>query len=464
MTQGARPTGVTGPAGAGGRGSRGAILEAPIPATLVHLAWPIAAAALLGEAQGFISTFWIGRLIGVAGLATLAVMGPLLIALALISGAVPLGVQVLAGRSAGSGDGKALPVIVNGAYLAVAWGLVVMAIGLALFGPLTRALAGDLAIAGSLERYLLPFLVFYPVPMVSGVVLFAVGATGWTRFGLIQSAVSIALLVALLPVFARVFDLGLASVAVSDGCSDVLLLLLSCYAIHKFRNDLGLGRWQRAYRSLDLGLWRRILAVGLPYQLARSMDFITQAVLVRVMMESGDNATVAGYGVAMLVTRLATSVFGSLGVAAGIMVGQNIGAGQPDRARTIVRLAVARLIALGVVLVVLAAFADPVFRIFTDDDNVVRRAVSVVGALKWAIPAGMLSAVLLRSYTAVSPNKLGNSFSVLCGAITIAIAYVWPGTELERVTCAVLASGYLRLVLLAGLYRRYFSAAISRPL
>jgi len=450
-------------AGAGGRHSRAAILEAPIQATLVRLTWPLAATALLGEAQGFISMFWIGRLLGVAGLATLAVMGPVLIALALISGAVPLGVQVLAMRSAGSQDGKALPVIVNGAYLAVAWGLVVMAIGLALLHPITRALAGDLAIGRNLAHYLLPFLLFYPVPMVSGVVMFAVGATGWTRFGLIQSLISIGLMVALMPVFAGVLELGLAGVALSDGCSDLLLLLLSGYAIYRFRDDLGLGAWQRAYRRLDLGAWRRILAVGLPYQLARGMDVITQAVLVRVMMEAGNAATVAGYGVAMFVITLAVSTFGSLGIAASIMVGQNVGAGQPARATAILGLAVTRLCALAAVLVVLATFAAPVFRIFTGDAQVVDQAVRVAGALRWAIPPGMLSAVLLRSYTAVSPNKLGNLLSVLCGATTIVLAYVWPGTALERVTVAVLASGYLRLALLAVVYRRSFGAAITPP-
>lgn len=447
--------------GAGGRGSRAAILEAPVQATLLRLAWPIAATALLGEAQGFIAMFWIGRLVGVAGLATLAVISPVLIALALISGAVPLGVQVLAGRSAGSQDGDALPIVANGAYLAVSGSAAIAGLGLALLGPITRALAGDLAITGILGGYLLPFLLFYPVPAVSGVVMFAVNATGWTRFGLIQSVVSIALMIALMPVFAGVLDLGLAGVALSDGCSDALLLLLSCYAIYRLRDDLGLGVWQRAYRRLDLALWRRILAIGVPYQLARCMDFITKALLVRVMMESQQNAIVAGYGVATFAIALAVSAFGSLGIAAGIMVGQNVGAGQPERARTIIRIAIARLLALALALVALAAFAAPLLRIFTGDPKVVDQAIRVVDALKWSLPASMLSAALLRAYTAVSPNKLGNAISILCGATTLAIAYTWPGSQLDRITAAVLTSSYLRLALLAALYRRYFSAPLA---
>jgi Na+-driven multidrug efflux pump len=454
--EGDQVTDGAGARGAGGRSSRAAILDGPIPATLVRMAWPIGASALLGEAQGVISTFWIGRLIGVAGLATLAVVGPVLVALALVGGAVPLGVQVLTARSAGSQDGRALPIIVNGAYLAIAWGVAVMAIGLALLHPINHALAGDLAIAGSLERYLFPFLLFYPVPMISGVVTFAVGATGWTRFGLIYNVVSIGLMVALMPVFAGVLDLGLAGVALSDGCSDMLLLLLSCYVIHKLRNDLGLGVWQRMHRRLDLASWRRILVAGVPYQLARGMDFVTQVALVRVMMASGDNATVAGYGVAMVVITLAVSVVGSLGVAAGIMVGQNAGAKQWARAQAIVRFTLTWLAILGVALAILAAFAEPVFRLFSDDARVVSEAAAIAGALRWSIPANMLGSLMLRAYTAIAPNKLANALSILCGAITIVLAHVWPGAALERLTVAVLAGSYLRLIVLSSVYPRYF--------
>lgn len=448
--------------GAGGRSSRAAILEGPIPATLLRLSWPIAGTVLLGEAQGVISALWIGRLIGVAGLATLAVMTPVLIALAVISGTVPLGVQVLAARSTGSGDGKALAILVNGAYLALAWGSLVTAIGVALLAEIAGALAGDLAVAAQLESYLLPFLLFYPVPMVGGVVLFAVGATGWTRFGLVQSAVSIALMVALMPVFAGALDLGLAGVALSDGCSDALLLLLSCYALVRFRGELGLRSWHSAHRRLALGWWRRIVAVSLPYQLARAVDFVGQVVLVRVMMGSGDEAAVAGYGVAMLVFALAAGALGSLGVAAGIMVGQNVGAGQAARATAIVRCAVAWLGGLGVALVVLAAFAAPVLGIFSDSARVVDHAVRVADALAWVLPANLVSAALLRAYAAVSSSKLGSALSIACGAVAIAVAIAWPGTELERVTAAVLAGGYLRLVLLAALYPRSFGGVRER--
>jgi len=99
---------------AGGPRSREAILGAPIQRTLLRLAWPAMATTLLGEFQTFISMFWIGRLIGELGLATLGVVAPVFTTLGLIAGATHIGVQVLAARSTGSADGRALPIVVNG--------------------------------------------------------------------------------------------------------------------------------------------------------------------------------------------------------------------------------------------------------------------------------------------------------------------------------------------------------------
>ena len=151
---------------AGGPRSRDAILGAPIQPTLFRLAWPAMATTLLDQAQTFISMFWIGRLLDAAGLAALGVIAPVVSTLGLLAGAVHTGVQVLTARSAGSADGKAIPIVVNGGYLGLAWGLAVTAAGLVFLGPITHALAGELDLAGALRPYLFAWLMFYALPVV----------------------------------------------------------------------------------------------------------------------------------------------------------------------------------------------------------------------------------------------------------------------------------------------------------
>ena len=452
-----------GPSGAGGRRSRAAILDGNIRSTMLSLAWPIAGQALLGECQQFFSSFWIGKLIGVAGLATVAVLGPVFQALAFISGIIPLGVQVLTARSTGRKDGQAIPIIVNGAYVAAAWAIVLAIVGLVFIGPITEGLCGSLDIANSLQSYLVPWLVFYVAPCVSSVAMFAISATGWTRFGLIQTIVSIGFMLALMPIFVGVLHLDLAGLAISDGCADLLLLVLCGFALYRFRNDLELGAWRRSDWRVVVPLWGRVVGAGVSYQLAMGMNSIAQVVNVRVIMRAGDKAAVAGFGITqLLITLTLGAVANCICGAAGIMIGQNAGARRPERAIAALRVAATWVAVASVGLVVLAGFCAPVVRIFTDKASVVSSAVATANALKWSLPPMMLSGLLLRAYTSVSPNKLGNTLSIVCALVGMVLALTWPGTSLEAVAAAVISTQYLRLALLVAMYRRCFTSVLER--
>ena len=449
---------------AGGLRGRDAILAGPIGSTLVSLAWPLIATALLGDCQNFISFFWIGRLNGTAGLATLSVMAPVITVLSLIAGTANTGVQLLTARKTGERDGEAIPIMINGTYLAASWAIAVSIVGLVLLGPITEQLAGKLEIAHNLRSYLIPWFVFYVFPVVSGVAVFAVNGTGWTRFGLIQNVVSIGLLFILMPTFVGLFGLGIAGVALSDGVSDALLFGLACYALYRFRGDLGLGKWQRSDWKLSFKWWRAIVSVGLYYQLARAMDVIGQLVLVRVIMESG-KAAIAGWGVMMQLIIFTTGPLSCIGSAMGIMIAQNVGAGNEPRAVACLRRGVMYLFGLGVLLFLLATFfSEPAFRIFTDDEATIASARATIDLVKWVFPSVMTSSALLRAYTAVSPNKLGNMLSIACGCVVIAIASVWPGTPVQRVGAAWITGSYLRLTVLIIAYPWSFKRAIRNAI
>jgi Na+-driven multidrug efflux pump len=446
---------------AGGRRSRDAILGGPIAPTLFALAWPMAISALINGWQVLISIFWIGRLVGTDGLSTIAIMDPVFQILALVTGAAHVGVQVLTAKATGQQEGSAIPVIVNGGYLAASFALLVTVVGIVALGPIAHALAGDVGVAHSLESYLLPWLLFFVAPTLNGVTMFAISATGWTRFGLIQTVLAIGLALALTPLFLGVFDLGVAGAAISDGTSDLLLLVLTCVGLYKFRDQLELGTWKREHWRVDLRLWKEIASVGFFYQAARAMDFVAQIVMVRIIMESGRAADVAAYGVVTLLIGNTTGALSCLGVAGSIMVGQNVGAKQPARARAILRTSVTWLAVISLGLVALASFPEPLIRVFTDDPEVVARAADTVAGLRWTMPAGLVSAALLRTYTAVSKNKLGSTVSVACAFIAIGVASLVPGEPLERVTLGLVVSQYLRLCILALFYRRSFSSIVG---
>jgi hypothetical protein len=76
------------------------------------------------------------------------------------------------------------------------------------------------------------------------------------------------------------------------------------------------------------------------------------------------------------------------------------------------------------------------------------------------LPA-LVAPALLRSYTAVSPNKLGNFLSIAAGITCIVVAKTWPGTPIERVGAAWITSSYLRVITLVIAYPRSFRAPIA---
>ena len=455
---------ASGSSKAGGPRSRDAIMSGPILATLVGLAWPMLAATFLGQLVDLVSMFWAGKLIGTGAIALVSLLGPLFTALLHLVSAVPVGVQVLVATSVGKGDGESPAIIVNGAYLVLAITLAITAVGLTQLGPISAALAGDLDLAAELERYLVPWCLFYPVPALAMVISYGVAAGGWTRFGLLQTFMTLALVTVLLPFFIAGCDLGLAGMAVADGVSDTVLLLFTWAALRRYRDDLlGLGEWRREAYRVTGRIWRRILAVGLPPQLVRSADFVAQVVFVRIVIGDGEVAT-AAYGVAMLLFLFPGSVTLALGNAAGIMIGHNAGAANAERARASLRLALISGVGFATAIALLSVLVTrPLVGLLTDDPAVVAEAVATLDLLRFALPPLAVMQCLLRAYTAVGRNKLASALSSGVTAASIAVAYLHPGSGLEAVVTALLVSTYGKAALLAAIYRGSFRRELTAP-
>lgn len=125
-------------------------------------------------------------------------------------------------------------------------------------------------------------------------------------------------------------------------------------------------------------LWR--LAVGGMGQLI--VETTSWVLLARIVAQSGSVA-LAGYTVALRILLFALMPAWGLSGAAATLVGQNLGAGQPERARrAVVVTGVANAVFLGSVTVVCLLLSEPMVRLFTDDPVAVRlgaEGVRIVG-------------------------------------------------------------------------------------
>jgi putative MATE family efflux protein len=132
----------------------------------------------------------------------------------------------------------------------------------------------------------------------------------------------------------------------------------------------------------------------------------------------------AGYTIAIRVVIFALMPAWGLANAGATLVGQNLGAGQPDRAEQSVRLAVRfNMIFLGVVGLLFIVFSQVIVGFFTTDPEVFKEAVRALWIVSLAFPlyaAGMcLEATFNGSGDTWTPTRL-NFFCFWLGQIPLA--------------------------------------------
>ena len=97
--------------------------------------------------------------------------------------------------------------------------------------------------------------------------------------------------------------------------------------------------------------------------------------LVRIMSTFGSPA-VAGYTIAIRLIVFAILPAWGMANASATLVGQNLGAGFPDRAeKSVWRTAFLNMLFLGMVTIIFVLFARPLLSLFTQDDEVLRNGI-----------------------------------------------------------------------------------------
>lgn len=312
------------------------LLEGPVLPAMLRLAAPNFLLAAMQAGATAADAYFVGR-IGTVPLAGLALVFPLIALMQMMSaGAIGGGVSSAVARAVGAGDyARASAIALQAVYLALACGLAFSAILLLGGRGLYQLLGGKAAVVDAALVYsnavfagaCLVWIANTLANLLRGAGNMLAAAIGLSMAAVVQIVLSGALTLGLGP-FPRLGLLGTALAYLAGfGLASVVLGIW-------FAREL--GRWgvRIVVVAPDRKLSWEILRVGLLSSLNAFQTIVT-AVILTGLVGSFGAAALAGYGLGARLELLQVPFVFAVGAALVAMVGINVGAGRPARARRI---------------------------------------------------------------------------------------------------------------------------------
>jgi putative MATE family efflux protein len=154
----------------------------------------------------------------------------------------------------------------------------------------------------------------------------------------------------------------------------------------------------RQHIRIDLSVLLRLVRVSLTGILQFAIAHTSWIGLVRIVSIFG-SAALAGYTIAIRIVIFVILPSWGLSNAAATLVGQNLGAKQPQRAETSVwRTGFYNMIFLGTIGVIFIMFAEPIVRLFTHDPQVVPLAANCLRIISYGNIGYAYGMVMLQAF------------------------------------------------------------------
>jgi putative MATE family efflux protein len=310
-------------------------LQGPITRALVTLAVPIILANILQTGYQLTDSFWVGRL-GAAAVAAVSVSFPVTFLVIAMGSGLAMAGATLTAQYAGAGRqdmvnhvaGQTMIMVVITSFLLGALGYIVAPYLLALLGVASDVYDGALG--------------FMRVSFVGMIFVFAYGmfqalmrGVGQTRIPLIIVLGTVILNFVFDPLFifgwGPIPGSGVMGAALATLATQALAMVLGMAIFLRGRHGI-----QVSWRALipDPPYLKRAFLLGFP----GSVEFSTRALGLMVMsflIASFGTLTIAAYGVGSTILQVVTIPAMGVSMAVSTLVGQNIGAGNLDRASRI---------------------------------------------------------------------------------------------------------------------------------
>ncbi len=450
----------------GGRPFDRSIVEGPVPLAVWMLAWPTMLQNVIAGMQGLVGHAMVGNYVGYAGNAAIGVSSQIYLVVITFVSSLFTGMGILVARFAGAGDRDKVNRTVYQAFLTAA------ALSIGIVAPLGYFLApsllGLVRATAEVQQEALPYLRILFVFSFGTMMFFMAGgafraagdARTPLRLGVALTLLNIAFSVILIRGLGPIPSFGTAGAAMGSVISGVIVsgyvlwLLLSHRTVVSFERGMSLAP--------DWGIIRQLFRFGLPAGIQGVVMNLGGVLLLRFIGSlalSAEAQAAYAVGYVQLFSLITWTSLGLMG-ATGAVVGQNLGAGHPERAVQGVR--VASRIGLGVAIAVGAMFLlvpEALLSIFGMEDP--RVAGLGVQLLAFLSVSGLFVTVAL-TYTGGlqgsgdtrSPLFISIVSQVVIPLGLLAILQQMRGLEPTDVWIAILLGHAARCILSVARYRQ----------
>ena len=314
----------------------GILTQGPLRPVILRLALP--AVGMMGVHFTFnlIDMLWVGRLLGPAALAAVSTGGFFVWIVLSLAEMMDVGLVAVAARRHGQGlPDQAARAAAGAVASGLLLGAVTAVLGLLLTDTLFRVMQVPADVAALGRAYLHVWLLGAPLVFGFFALEAAFRASGDTRTPFLVLAVSVALNAVLDPLL--IMGIGpLPALGVGGAAAASVMVRGGAFLLGII---VALRRGLLAWRTPEWRVVPTVLRIGAPLSLAGVLLSLIYVWLTRYTARFG-TAALAALGIGHKMEGLGFIAITGFALAAGALVGQNLGAGHEDRARRAVWLTV----------------------------------------------------------------------------------------------------------------------------
>lgn len=342
--------------------------QGSIDRAIFLLSVPMVLEMLMESLFAVVDIFFVSRLGDNDAIATIGLTESVLTIIYSLAMGISMGATAMVARRVGEKDIPAAQVAAaQTLYIGIGLSLIISVIGIFFSTDILRLMGASESLIANNSGYtrwmLCGNITIVMLFIINGIFRGAGNASIAMRALIISNGLNIILA----PIFILVLKKGVEGAAIATMIGRGTGVLYQVYHLTRGKGLIRLHVQNMAVRW-DI-IWRliKVSAGGTGQFIIASASWIF---LVRIISTFG-SAALAGYTIGIRVIVFAIMPAWGMANAAATLVGQNLGAGLPDRAeKSVYRSAFLNMIFLGIITVVFYTLAGPIVGIYTDDPTV----------------------------------------------------------------------------------------------